>query len=65
MRKAEIEIGETYVAKVSGKLTRVRVTSKSGYGGWCAINTATGREIRIRTAGRLRKPALPSRPTEL
>jgi len=43
-----------------------RIAAGSGrIGGWFVFDTATGREIRIRTAGRLRKPALPSRPTEL
>ena len=54
MLKKEIEIGGTYIAKVSGKLTSVRIDSASTYGGWDATNTATGKTVRIRTAGKLR-----------
>lgn len=54
MKKNEVVVGETYVAKVSGKLTRVRLTYESPYGGWVATNVATGRVIRIRSAARLR-----------
>jgi len=56
MKKRDIKIGETYLAKVSGKLVPVRITSESPYGGWNAINTTTGREVRIRSAARLRRP---------
>lgn len=56
MLKKDIIIGQTYTAKVSDKLATVRITSTSIYGGWNAVNTATGREVRIKTAGRLRKP---------
>ena len=48
MKKRDITIGETYVAKVSGKLAPVRITSESPHGGWDAVNTTTGREVRIR-----------------
>ena len=57
MKKRDIEIGNTYIAKVSGVLAKVRITGESPYGGWCCTNLATGREIRIRTAARLRRPA--------
>jgi hypothetical protein len=57
MRKQDIEIGLTYIAKVSGTLTRVRITRESPYGGWHGINVATGREVRIRSAARLRRHA--------
>ncbi len=54
MKKQDLRIGSTYIAKVSRKLTRVRITRPSPYGGWVGINLATGREIRIRSAARLR-----------
>jgi hypothetical protein len=57
MKKAEVQIGTTYIAKVSGVLTRVRITGQSPYGGWVGRNLATGREVRIRSAARLRRPA--------
>ena len=57
MKKAEVQIGNTYIAKVSGVLAKVRITGESPYGGWNGRNLATGREIRIRSAARLRRPA--------
>ena len=59
MKKAEIEIGGRYVAKVSGQLTVVRIDSECQYGGWNATNIKTGRQVRIRTAARLRREAVP------
>ena len=56
MKKRDIEIGQTYLAKVSSKLVPVRITSESVQGGWNAVNTTTGRDVRIRSAGRLRRP---------
>jgi hypothetical protein len=55
MKAKDIKIGETYVAKVSGELTVVYLTSESKYGGWNGINQKTGREIHIKTGGRLRR----------
>lgn len=54
MQKHNVKIGSTYIVKVSGALARVRITREHERGGWCGINLATGREIRIRTAARLR-----------
>ena len=59
MQKHNVQIGTTYIVKVSGKLTRVRITGQSPHGGWSGTNLATGREIRIRTAARLRSEAKP------
>lgn len=55
MRKQEVSVGRTYVAKVSGRLTKVKLVSESLHGGWDAVNVETGRRVRIRTATRLRK----------
>ena len=59
MLKADAVIGKTYVVKVSGKLTAVRLVRESPYGGWYGVNTATNREVRVRTAGRLRRELIP------
>jgi hypothetical protein len=59
MTKAEVQIGKTYVAKVSGKLADVRITRVSPYGGWYGVNVGTLREVRIRSAQRLRREVLP------
>ena len=60
MQKQNVHIGTTYIVKVSGTLTKVRLTREHPRGGWYGINLATGREIRIRTAARLRSEVLPA-----
>ncbi len=55
MKKNDVETGATYVAKVSGKLARVRIERESPYGGWDATNVDTGRRVRIKSAQRLRR----------
>jgi len=55
IRKADVEIGGRFIAKVSGKLVKVRITAESSYGGWNAVNEESGRAIRIRSARRLRR----------
>ena len=54
MQKHNVQIGTTYIVKVSGTLAKVRLTREHPRGGWYGTNLATGREIRIRTAARLR-----------
>ena len=54
MKKNQIITGALYVAKVSGKLVAVRIIAESRYGGWDAI-VDTGRQVRIKTAARLRR----------
>ena len=54
MRAKDVHIGETYVAKVSGKLADVRIDAVSPHGGWDGTNTDSGRSVRIRSPQRLR-----------
>jgi len=54
VKKHQVRIGETYTVKVSGRLATIRITGSSSHGGWVGINTKTNREVRIRTAARLR-----------
>jgi len=54
MKKDQIQIGETYFAKVSDKIVRVRIDTESRHGGWDATNLATNKKIRIKSAQRLR-----------
>ena len=54
MQKHNVKVGTTYIVKVSGALAKVRLTREHARGGWYGTNLATGREIRIRTAARLR-----------
>ncbi len=60
MQKHKVKIGATYIVKVSGTLTKVRITREHDRGGWYGTNLATGREIRIRTAARLRAEVPPA-----
>ena len=57
MKQHEVETGKIYIAKVSGKLTKVRIDDVSPHGGWTATNVATGKKIRIRSPQRLRAEA--------
>ena len=54
MKKKDVVVGGTYVAKVSERLVRVRITGENRYKGWDALNLVTGRTVYIRTAARLR-----------
>ena len=60
MLKKNVKIGTTYWAKVSGEVTKVRITRECDYGGWYGTNLKTGRENRIRTAARLRGEVTPA-----
>lgn len=55
MKKRDVKIGATYVAKVSDRLTEVRITGESPHGGWDAVNAKTNRTVRIKSAQRLRR----------
>lgn len=57
MKKKDVQIGQTYWAKVSGRVVRVRLLSPSPYKGWDAINLETSRQVHIKTAARLRGEA--------
>ena len=57
MQKHNVKVGSTYIVKVSGTLAKVRITREHDRGGWYGTNLTTGREIRIRTAARLRHEA--------
>jgi len=61
MKKNDVQIGKTYQAKVTNRLVSVRIDSANRSGGWNATNLATGKKIRIKTAGRLRGAAAPKR----
>ena len=65
MQKHNVQIGTTYIVKVSGTLAKVRLTREHPRGGWYGTDLATGREIRIRTAARLRSEAPTDGPRKL
>jgi len=49
--------GQVYVAKVSGKLTTVRVDRENPRGGWDGTNLSTKKPVRIKSPQRLRAKA--------
>ncbi len=61
MKKDEVKIDGTYLAKVSGGVVPVRITAEKWQGdkhvGWVGVNTLTNRSVRIKSAQRLRGPA--------
>ena len=58
MRKQDINPnGGRYRARIGKFITTVRLTGESSYGGYNAINEMTGRQVRIKTAAKLRRPA--------
>jgi hypothetical protein len=62
MKKNQVQIGGTYVAKVSGQLARVRIDAESRFGGWDATNVSTRRKVRIKSAQRLRREVSSEKP---
>jgi hypothetical protein len=65
MKKADVQIGGHYTAKVSGKIQTVRILAQvfNSGGGWAALNVDTGRRVRIKSAQRLRKAVAVIRPS--
>jgi hypothetical protein len=65
LKKHQVEIGATYLVRVRGIPTKVLVTRRRELGGWYGTNLKTGREIRIKSAQRLRRqtPPVPILPT--
>jgi len=60
MKKNQIVIGATYMAKVSDKIVPVTITRENPLGGWTGINNVTKRGVLIKTAGRLRRLVKPT-----
>ena len=57
MRKDQVHVGHTYVARISDKLTRVRIDGENAHGGWDATNLTTNKKVRIKSPAKLRGPA--------
>jgi hypothetical protein len=57
MKKDDVKIGGTYMAKVSDKVVAVRIDAANARGGWDATNLSTNKQVRIKSAQRLRGPA--------
>ncbi len=56
MKQADVEIGDVYAVKVSGKIAPVVVDEEHPNGGWVGTNQETNRQVRIKTGRRLRMP---------
>ena len=54
MKKAEVKIGETYAVKVSGQIAPVVIDEVHPAGGWVGTNQETNRQVRVKSAQRLR-----------
>ena len=54
MLKKDVELGGVYKAMISGKMVDVKLLRESEFGGWEATNLRTGRDIRIKSAAKLR-----------
>jgi len=54
VKKCNVTLGQVYAVKVSGRIQPVRLIAESPYGGWVGRNEETGREVRIRSAAKLR-----------
>jgi hypothetical protein len=65
MKKHEVKVGQTYLAKVSDKVVPVRIDGENAHGGWDATNTATGKKVRVKSAQRLRGAFHKSKPMAL
>src|SRR4030042_128200 len=57
MKKHEVKVGQTYLAKVSDKVVPVRIDGENPHGGWDATNLATRKAVRIKSAQCLRARA--------
>lgn len=55
MKKAQVSVGGVYIVRVSGNLVEVRLTGECPYGGWYGLNLRTNKQVRIKTAARLRR----------
>jgi len=59
MKKHEVKVGGTYLAKVSDKMVPVRIDGENPHGGWDATNMVTKKSVRVKSAQRLRGEAKP------
>lgn len=57
MLKRDVVIGQSYVAKITNRMTVVKILGENRFGGWDARNVETGRLCRIKSAQKLRRVA--------
>ncbi len=56
MKAEGVQIGDVYAVKVSGSIAPVVIDEEHSNGGWVGTNQETNRQVRIKTARRLRMP---------
>jgi hypothetical protein len=54
MKKNNVKLGSVYAIKVSGNVVPVRLDRESPHGGWLGTNMTTRKEVRVKSAQRLR-----------
>jgi len=54
MKKGDVKVGSVYAVKVSDKVVPVRIEREHPNGGWLGTNQETGREVRVKSAQRIR-----------
>jgi hypothetical protein len=54
MKKDNVKLGSVYAAKVSGEVVPVRLDKVNAHGGWDGTNMRTKKQVRIKSAQRLR-----------
>ena len=54
MRAKDVKIGGVYTAKVTDRVTQIRIDAANRHGGWDGTNLKTKKRIRIKSALRLR-----------
>jgi hypothetical protein len=55
MKKEDVEVGGTYLAKVGTRSVEVRIERENAKGGWEAKSVATGKPIRLKNPIHLRR----------
>lgn len=59
MKKDQVQIGQTYSAKITDKVVPVRIDAEHKSGGWHGTNMTTNRKVHIKTAQKLRGKITP------
>lgn len=54
MKKNNVQLGKVYAVKVSGSVVPVRLERENPRGGWDGTNVKTRKQVRVKTAQRLR-----------
>lgn len=54
MKKSNVKVGSIYAVKLSGSVVPVRLDRESPHGGWLGVNMKTRKEVRVKSAQRLR-----------